>query len=164
MRKPLPFVLVVLLGLAVDLLTKWVAFRALSPSEFYPVIKDILVFEHAENHGVAFSMLAGHPEFIIVLTSLALAFIVWLYIKTRETAHSLAIAAMALLLIGAAGNLFDRIMLGFVRDFIDFVPPIPIIGHWAVFNVADIAITIGVTLYAISEIFFAPEVDKAVVQ
>jgi signal peptidase II len=161
MRKPIPFTLLVLLGLAVDLVTKWLAFRALDPTQMYPLIPDVLVLEHAENHGVAFSMLAGHSSIIIAITSIAITFIVWLYIHTYKKAHPLAIAAMGLLLIGATGNLIDRIMLGYVRDFIDFVPPIPVIGHWAVFNIADIAITVGVSLYAICEFFFAPKEEKA---
>ena len=160
MRKPLLFTLLVLLGLAVDLLTKWIAFAKLDNTQIYVLIPNVLVLEHAENHGVAFSMFAGHPAFILSITSLAIAFIIWLYGRSYKTAHTLAVSAMALLLIGAIGNLIDRVALGYVRDFIDFVPPIPLIGRWAVFNVADIAITVGVILYAISELFFAPDPQK----
>ena len=164
MRKPLPFTLLILLGLAVDLVSKWLAFRALDPTEEYPVIPGVLVLEHAENHGAAFSMLAGHSVLLIAITSVAIAGIIWLYASTYKKAHPLAVAAMGLLLIGAIGNLVDRILFGYVRDFIDFVPPIPIIGRWAVFNVADIAITVGVILYALVECFLAPKEEKALAQ
>ncbi|MEI6236840.1 MAG: signal peptidase II [Planctomycetota bacterium] len=160
MRKPIPFAILVLLGVGVDLLTKWYAFRQLSAMQYYVVIPNILDFVHAENHGVAFSMLAGRPGIIITVTSLAIAFIIWMYSTTYAKAHTLSIIAMNLLLIGAIGNLIDRVSLGYVRDFIDFVPQIPIIGHWAVFNVADIAITIGVILFAIAEFFFVPKEEK----
>ena len=59
--------------------------------------------------------------------------------------------ALALILIGAVGNLIDRVALGYVRDFIDFRPELPIVGHWAVFNVADMCICAGVGLYLIGE-------------
>ena len=61
------------------------------------------------------------------------------------------LAALGLLLIGATGNLADRICFGHVRDFIDFVPPLPLVGHWPVFNLADICITTGVALYLLGE-------------
>ena len=63
------------------------------------------------------------------------------------------IVALGLLLVGAIGNLIDRLVYQFVRDFIQFVPPVPIVGHWAVFNVADMCITVGVFLFLIGEIF-----------
>ncbi|HLX62018.1 MAG TPA: signal peptidase II [Planctomycetota bacterium] len=155
MRKPIPFAIVVALGLALDLLTKKLAFDKLSPNESYSLIPDVLQLVHAENHGVAFSMLASYPSVILVVTSLAIIFLIWLYARVRLRANRVALVSIALLLIGATGNLIDRVIFHYVRDFIDFMPQLPLIGHWAVFNVADICITTGVILYAVNEIFFA---------
>ena len=160
MRKPIPFAILVLLGIVFDLLTKNLAFSALSPTTTYVLIPNVLEFVNAKNFGVAFSLLAGFPWFILVVTSGAIVFLIWLYTRIRETAHGLLIAAIALLLIGATGNLIDRLFLGYVRDFIDFTPRLPLIGHWAVFNVADIGITVGVILFVIAEFFFAPAPEK----
>lgn len=160
MRRPIPFILLVLLGIGFDLLTKWLAFRALSPKDLYVIIPDVLVFVHAENHGVAFSMFADKPWFILTVTSAAVVFLAWLYSQLKDKAHGLVLVAINLLLIGATGNLIDRVFLGYVRDFIDFVPQIPVIGHWAVFNVADVCITVGVILYAIAELFLQQPPDS----
>ncbi len=143
MRKPIPFFTLVLLGIGFDLLTKWIAFGALTPKDVYVLIPNVLVFVHAENRGVAFSMFSGSPWFILAVTSAAVVFLIWLFGQLREKAHGLVLFAIALLLIGATGNLIDRVWLNYVRDFIDFVPPIPWIGHWAVFNVTDMCITFG---------------------
>lgn len=160
MRKPIPFAILVLSGIVFDLLTKYLAFSALSPTTTYVLIPNVLVFVNAKNFGVAFSLLAGFPWFILAVTSAAIVFLIWLYTRVRETAHGLLITAIALLLIGATGNLIDRLFLGYVRDFIDFTPRLPLIGHWAVFNVADIGITVGVILFVIAEFFFAPTSEK----
>jgi len=157
MRKPIPFAIVVLLGIGFDLLTKYCAFHALGRGQAYVLIPNVFAFVHAENHGVAFSMFADYPWLILAVTSAAIAGLIGWFAWIREKGHPLALVATALLLIGATGNLMDRLTFNFVRDFIDFVPPIPWIGHWAVFNVADICITAGVILYVIVELFLTTE-------
>ena len=68
--------------------------------------------------------------------------------------------ALGLLLVGAIGNLIDRLVFHYVRDFIQFVPRIPLIGQWAVFNVADMCITIGVILFLICELFLKSNAEE----
>jgi signal peptidase II len=114
----------------------------------------------AENRGVAFSLLRDHPGIIMCVSVGALFAILYLYSRIWRTAHSVMIVALGLLLIGAIGNLIDRLVFSYVRDFIQFVPPIPIIGHWAVFNVADMCITVGVILFVISELFLKGSHEK----
>jgi signal peptidase II len=164
MRKPLLFFTIVLAGIGLDLLTKKLAFDKLPWPQTYVLIPNVLEFVHAENHGVAFSLLAQHPAIILSFTSVAIVLLALFYARVRRRAQALVLAALALLLIGATGNLIDRLAFDFVRDFIYFVPELPVIGHWAVFNVADICITVGVILFLVSELFFSkrPEENKAV--
>ena len=93
---------------------------------------------------------------ILCLSVGALGGVAWFYARSWRTATRAATVALALVLIGAAGNLADRVFLGYVRDFIDFVPHLPLIGHWAIFNVADACLTMGVLLLLCIELFSRP--------
>lgn len=158
MRRPLNFATLVLAGIVIDQATKAAVFHILQDGEVYPLIKGWLEIMRAENRGVAFSLLRDHPSIILIVSVTALAAIIYLYSRIWRTAHLVMIVALALLLVGAIGNLVDRLKFQFVRDFIQFVPPLPVIGHWAVFNVADMCITIGVFLFLIGEVFLkSPE-------
>ena len=152
MRRPFIFFAFVLTGIGADLLSKWLVFRALAPRQVYRLIPGVLHIVRAENPGVAFSMLSGHALLISLISLAAMGVVLWLYYRHRRTASVDMLLALGLVLAGAAGNLYDRVRWGRVRDFIDFVPPLPMIGHWAVFNVADICITVGAVAFLIREI------------
>ena len=153
MRRPLWFSILVLAGIAVDLISKIWVFRALSSRELVPVIPGVLHITRAENRGVAFSFLTGYPAVIFFISAMVIAAVTWFYARHWRTIAAPTLLAMGLVLVGAFGNLVDRISLGYVRDFIDFVPELPVVGHWAVFNVADMCITTGVLLYLVAGIF-----------
>jgi signal peptidase II len=153
MRRPLYFALIVFAGVALDLLTKGLVFSTLAPGHALLLIPDVLHIVRAENKGVAFSLLAGRQFFILCFSAVAVGVLTWFYLRNRQRASLWLLAATALVLIGAIGNLIDRVRLGCVRDFIDFVPELPVVGHWAVFNVADACITVGVVIYLINSLF-----------
>ena len=129
---------------AADLATKaWIA-RAFAPGEVFtvtPFFNLVLVY----NTGAAFSFLAGAGGwqrwfFMAVSIGVSVA-IVWML--SRRENHPLLSAALALVLGGALGNLYDRITLGHVVDFVQLHAG----GYyWPAFNVADSAISIGVAL------------------
>ena len=102
-----------------------------------------LQLTYVRNFGVAFGQLTQQNAWILAGFALAIAvyLAVWLY----QTSASKRLESIALCLIigGALGNLYDRIVYGYVVDFFDFY-----VGswHWYVFNVADAAISIGVVL------------------
>ncbi|MBN1378654.1 MAG: lipoprotein signal peptidase [Gammaproteobacteria bacterium] len=124
-------------------------------------------FSLAYNQGAAFSMLstAGGWQrwFLAALASIVSVFIAWWIIKLPER-ERLTGFALALVLGGAVGNLVDRIIYGYVIDFIDFYYPAsgdclpffskltPISCHYATFNVADSAITVGAALLIITSL------------
>ncbi len=127
-----------------DQLAKHAAVAALagkSPVEVTPFFNLVLVY----NRGAAFSFLAGmggwQREFFIGLALIASVWIV--YLLRRHSQQLLFCLALSLVLGGALGNVFDRVMLGAVVDFLDFHA----FGwHWPAFNVADSAITCGAAL------------------
>jgi signal peptidase II len=90
---------------------------------------------HVRNHGVAFSLGSGQAGLVIAGTSVALAALV-VYFARHPDRHGLWLPT-GLLVGGAAGNLLDRLLRGAVTDFLK----IPL---WPAFNLADVAITVGV--------------------
>lgn len=118
------------------------------------LIKDFLDFQYAENCGGAFGFLHGTSEalrrpFFLLVTIGAIGFIVHLF-RTMEPGQRLMKWALPLVLGGAVGNLVDRVRLGFVVDFIHAHWKARY--HWPTFNVADIAITVGIGLMVLEYI------------
>jgi signal peptidase II len=108
------------------------------------LVGNILMLIYDKNSGVAFSLLEGQ-ESLYIFVALAVAVVVWLYWRFRDSPSVLTKVVFGLILGGAIGNLIDRLRLGYVVDFIHF--QIPSIGFsFAVFNVADSSITVGVIL------------------
>lgn len=165
-RAPSFFFLAVvsIVSLASDIATKFWAEKNL---DGYPGIKEIwpghLAFILARNRGGAWGLLQSTNEnvrrpFFLLVSAAAIAFIVTLYRKLTQEQKALA-WGLPLVLGGALGNVFDRIRYGQVIDFIDF--HVTLQGsfweqkgwagehHWPTFNVADIAICVGVSLMAI---------------
>jgi signal peptidase II len=112
----------------------------------------------AHNRGAAFSFLAGGTGwqrwFFVALAIAAAGFIVWMLLRHGE--QKLFCAALALILGGAVGNLIDRLMHGYVVDFLEFhwrfLEPLFVGGRFPAFNVADSAITVGAALLILDEL------------
>jgi signal peptidase II len=150
------FFLAVACGVALDLLSKYAAFLYVPPGGSQPLIEGILHFTPAANTGVAFSLFSGKMAFILIMSAVALSFLGWMYAKNWRSGPRILLVSTGLILSGAIGNIHDRLVYEHVRDFIDFVPELPLIGHWPVFNVADIFIVIGVGLFLIWEFALRP--------
>ena len=99
------------------------------------VIKNFLELIFVKNTGAGFGILQGQLVLLIFLNIVAFIFIIWLLIYTKKS--FLADISLALILGGAIGNLLDRVIFGFVTDFISF-------SFWPAFNIADSAVTVGV--------------------
>jgi signal peptidase II len=129
---------------ALDRLTKWFIETHVSAFDVHKVIPGFFDIVHSQNRGVAFGLLndsssAWHTLVLIVFSAAALLLVAALLWKSARLGRWSA-AGLALVLGGAAGNLFDRIVWGRVTDFLEFY-----IGslHWPTFNVADSCIVIG---------------------
>ncbi|HEX6819174.1 MAG TPA: signal peptidase II [Ktedonobacterales bacterium] len=148
-QKDLAMVGMGILVVVVDQLTKqWILnyFTHGAPKPAIPILGEFLELQFIGNSGVAFSMLEGQ-NLKFILIGLAIAAICYLYWRTRETGSLLLKVSFGLVLGGAVGNLIDRFVRGYVVDFIHV--QIPQIGfNFAVFNMADSAISVGVVLLA----------------
>jgi signal peptidase II len=106
---------------------------------------------HVRNTGGVFGLLSRHPVAPYIFTVLPLIVMaVLLYVVLRSRIGYGKRLAMTLILSGAVGNMYDRLVYGYVVDFLDVY-----VGHyhWPAFNVADSAITVGIGLWIVLELF-----------
>jgi signal peptidase II len=97
-----------------------------------------LSLTHVHNQGIAFSLLGSVSWLLPAGIALTLVFLLF-YNKARWMHGALAHRALALLAGGAIGNLIDRLRVGAVIDYVD-------LSVWPVFNLADVAVTVGAGL------------------
>src|ERR1700733_10484604 len=139
---------------ALDRITKWTIARRLSLHDSIPVIPGFFRIIHTENPGAAFGIFADSPSqwkiaMLIAFSIIALVIVSLLLWKNSHTLTSTGIG-LSLILGGAIGNLWDRIVSRQVVDFLLFY-----IGHyqWPAFNVADSAIVVGACLLVFEILF-----------
>ena len=138
--------IVSIIALILDQITKIIIESMINLNNSITIIKKVLYLSPCHNYGVAWSML-NNQRWIIIIISLIALYVLFKFSKSfkNNTRNNIA---FGLIIGGLAGNLIDRIILGYVRDFIDII----IIKYdYPVFNIADTAIVIGVILlvYAI---------------
>ena len=131
----------------VDQVTKWLVLRFISTDEFVPVISGFFYLVQVHNTGAAFGMLKNNNLFFMILASVALV-LVAIFARRGAFADAPSRVGAALLVSGVLGNLTDRILHGYVVDFLDLI--LPWYGHWPAFNVADSAICAAAALFLIS--------------
>jgi signal peptidase II len=151
----LAFFMIIVAVVCIDQATKVWIMGNFVLHESRVIIPDLFNLTYLTNNGAAFSILAGQPAlwrtlFFVGAACAALVFI-WIAQQTYGRRSRLYAIALALIAGGAIGNLIDRVRLGFIVDFLDVY-----IGryHWPVFNIADSAITIGVTLFIVKNVLF----------
>lgn len=150
MKNTLTFVITVVCGVIVDILSKWFAFSQLRVYEVITLIPGLLNIVRSENKGVVFGIFPGKTNAFIVLSAIAIIAIIGIYLWSDKSVTKSNIA-LGLVLAGAAGNLWDRIWFKGVRDFIDF--HLGNAYHWPTFNIADSLICVGICLMAITSLF-----------
>lgn len=128
----------VCLIVAFDQITKYLAKSHLSNSDAVTLIDGFLEFRYAENTGMAFSALSGGRWFFIVLTFVVAIGVIVFMSKKKTQSDLWLFWTLGVLLSGAIGNLIDRVFFGFVIDFIN-----PTFVNFAIFNIADCAVTLG---------------------
>ena len=127
---------IILTVVAIDLISKHFT---TDYSETKNIIPYIINFKSSQNTGAAWSIFSGSVIALSVITFLAIALII-IYAVFSKSNSALFFVSLSLILGGAIGNLIDRLILGYVRDFIqfDFWQTFPI------FNLADTFLTIGI--------------------
>jgi len=142
----------------IDQLTKYWTVQVLDLHESYQILS-FFNFTYARNYGAAFSFLGdagGWQKYLFTAIAFAVsAYLIYLLKRNSSTQRCMNIA-FALILSGAIGNVTDRLLFGYVIDFLDFD-----LGfyRWPTFNIADIAIFIGAALIILDS-FLAAENDN----
>ena len=110
----------------------------------YPLIGEIVRLRVVHNTGVAFGLLQGKTVLVIASGLLFILFFIVFILKEKHTLAKKIFLSM--ILGGALCNLYDRLFLGYVVDYID-------LGWWPVFNLSDSLISVGCTLMVITYIW-----------
>ncbi len=127
-------------GILLDQLTKWLSVAFLKAVDTVPLIKGVLHLTYVENTGAAFGMLKNHRwVFILISTVTIVLFSAFLYLGHAQ--NRLYAVSIAMIISGGIGNMIDRLALGYVVDFIDFR-----LINFAVFNGADSFVCVGAGL------------------
>lgn len=126
--------------LVIDQLTKILIDAKMMLFQSICVIKNFFYITYARNEGAAWSILSGRTWFFIVIGLVAFTVMGYVFKKSKDY-EVLTKLGLILMMSGTVGNLIDRIYFGYVRDFLDFI----IFNYdFPIFNVADMALCIGV--------------------
>ena len=161
-RRLVEFVLPMLI-VAFDQATKAKVRAAVPVHDSVTVIPGFLDITHALNSGAAFGILNGadFPFKTVIIAVIATAALIGVGVYAASLSHHQLVARIGLALIigGAAGNLIDRVLTGSVVDFVDVYWRT---YHFWAFNVADAAISVGVTMLILDMLTTGPHVPKTV--
>lgn len=130
--------------LFIDLLTKYLVFSIDTFSDSVVVIKNFFKITPIKNYGAAFSTFENMNILLISISVIILIYLLYTITKVKNT--KLNALSYGLLIGGLLGNLFDRLVFGYVRDFLSFKF---FSFNFAIFNIADIGIVIGIFLLLI---------------
>lgn len=161
-RRLIEFVLPTLI-VVLDQASKAKVRAALPVHDSVTVIPGFLDITHALNSGAAFGILnaADFPYKTVLIAVIATAALIGVGVYAASLSHHQLVARIGLALIigGAAGNLIDRVLTGSVVDFVDVYWRT---HHFWAFNVADAAISVGVTMLILDMLTAGPHVSKTV--
>jgi signal peptidase II len=142
------FLLVALVIVALDQLTKFIVKNTLAVGESFPE-SGFFQFTYVHNTGAAFSIFREHTFLLSICSMIGIVILLYLIFVLSKRVEFLrtlpAKISLGLILGGTVGNLIDRLSYGYVVDFID-------VSFFATFNIADSAISVGAVLLALSYI------------
>lgn len=147
--------IIVMLLLALDQFTKYLAATVLKGGHSVILIKGVFQLHYLENRGAAFGMMQGMKIWFVIGTFLLLALILFIYLKSpMEKKFKWARLVMIILTAGAIGNLIDRLRLDYVIDFFYFE-----LINFPIFNMADVYVSCGMVLLVLLCFFYYKEED-----
>ena len=132
---------IILGGVGLDQLTKWLAATFLKQVGTFPIIKDVLHLTYHTNKGMAFGMLETHRWIFMSVSTVMIIALGFLLYSGYVRANKLYTVSLSLIISGGIGNMIDRVFLGYVIDFIDFR-----LIDFAIFNGADSFVCVGAGL------------------
>ena len=145
MKKYKSFILTIILVI-IDLTVKLIIKNTMIPNQSITIINNFFYLTYVKNTGAAWSILSGRKIFLIIFSLIVIISIIY-YIIKRKDYNKLELIGYSVVLSGAIGNLIDRIIYGYVIDYLDFY----IFNYdYPIFNIADILIVIGIIIIFIS--------------
>ena len=159
-----PYILLILAVCALDQLTKLWAMDFIAehvslissyigagtrpyPGDSVPILDGVLHFTYLENPGMSFGLLQDRRWIFMTVSTIAILAI-FVYLCTLKGKNTLLRTSLSLIVGGGLGNMFDRVLLGYVVDFID-VRVFGNLWRW-IFNIADAAVCVGAALLGIA--------------
>lgn len=140
------FFIITILLIILDRAIKVLIAHLLPWGKSIKVINDFFYITSAKNYGAAWSILEGNRSFLIAVGLLSLLAIYWLFIKDKKL-NNIELVTYSILIAGIIGNLIDRLFLGYVIDYLEFI----LNGYYfPIFNLADSLIVISIGLISIS--------------
>lgn len=151
-------IIIIAFLIAIDQLIKFAVLKHLEPIGSITVIDKVLSLTYVENTGAAFGSFSGYTRVLSVFTALVLI-VGLIYLLSGKIPSKVVYWGLTLIISGGAANLIDRVGREFVIDYID-----PLFIKFAVFNFADILVTVGafiVIIYLLYDIIKDSKTDKA---
>ena len=142
----MPYIIIILVLAALDQVTKQLMFNVSGGVQGFsiPIIDKFFHFTYVENHGGVFGLLQGKINLFTIASAVLIIYVIAVEYKNFKNYSKWTKIGVAVIAAGAAGNMIDRILRGYVIDMIDFR------GIWAfVFNVADMYVHIGIYIIVI---------------
>lgn len=141
-------IIISIILLCIDQISKLLVVNLLTKTDSITIIKNFFYLTYINNDGAAFSILVGKRILLILIAVLVIVMLIR-YIKKNNTQNKLELVSISLIIGGSLGNLMDRVIRGYVIDFLDF----KIFNYnFPIFNLADTFIVIGVFLLLLKEI------------
>jgi signal peptidase II len=136
-RQWIGLAIVAVAAVAADQITKHVVASSIALDSAVKVVGPFSI-RHVQNSGIAFGLFSSATVIVIVLTTVAVAWMLVFFARSGARHPALPVA-LGLLIGGSVSNLVDRVRLGYVTDFLD-------LRWWPAFNLADASIVVGVTV------------------
>ena len=147
------YVILTIALVALDQAVKYLVRANIPLGGHVPLLPHVVELTYVQNTGAAFSMLSEHTWLLSLISAagvVAMAVVLW----RRVLTHPLGVVPAVMVLAGGLGNLIDRVALGYVTDMFN-----TLFMRFAVFNVADIFITVGGVLLVIYLLFFCEKLE-----
>ena len=148
------YLIITAVMVAADIITKHFASAFLKNGASVPLIKDVFHLTYCENTGGAFSIFSGNP-YLLAGVSLAVIVGAAVYVIVKKPRSHILLTSISMIAAGGLGNIIDRITKGYVVDFFDFR-----LINFAIFNVADIFVCLGMALLVIYVLFIYDKAEK----
>lgn len=146
------YIVIIILGIVTDRLTKLMSINKLKGKEAITIIKDFFSFEYVENEGAAFGILQGKQYILSAIAAIMIIGLIVYLFKYKPSSKLLKLS-LSLVISGAIGNLIDRVYYNYVVDFISL--HYKDIYYFPNFNVADMLVVVGtflLTFYIIKDV------------